>query len=269
MKPDLAGLHDLIDDYTDDLSKFFEALAEVVESASTNARLYKMLVSLEIAAAMVPLTVRLAMRGMLDKPIAEGVTTTFLDLVETADVRVYKTRGTNPEKHAANIAARARTAIPGNLADDILQFIERFMSDDLFRQQLKGEVYGANEGAQFILLEWDGHERALDHVLAQDPTFSGGRGFRDQTHYLEQLHRLGNLTLVEKRINSAAQQKTPEQKANEDKLYKASDYASTRSLGADINALTARGKMFGAHDVELRTTRLVDFCLARWPLIRS
>lgn len=278
-------LHKFIQDYTEDLACFCEALAALLGRAETESRLYKLFTSLELSASVYPLAVRLEMRKLLDEAITPGKAPTFLDALETTELRVYKTRATNPEKDIALLASGARTLAPADIASRLKTFVEKFMADDLFRQRLRESVYEDNEGARFILLEWDERSRAagtatvdelkslrsaeptIDHVLAQERTFAlDGREFRDADHYAEQVHRLGNLTLVEKKINSAAQKKTPEQKAADDNLYKASDYGSTRALGVEIDASIADGKVFGAAHIEERTTSLVDFCLTRWPI---
>jgi hypothetical protein len=283
---DRTTLRDFVDDYSEDLACFFESLSSLLARADRESRLFKIFTSLELSASLYPLAVRLHMRGILDQ-VMPGKTATFLDALETTDLRVYKTRGTNPEKDVAQLAAEARTISAEDIATRLGAFVQRFMADDLFRFRLRDNVYENNEGARFVLLEWEEEARrkakapglkidelkqlrdaepTIDHVLAQERTFAlRGRGFDDSEGYAGQIHRFGNLTLVEKRINSSAQKKTPEQKASEDNLYKASAYASSRQLGVAIGGSIADGIPFGAPHVEARTTEIVDFCLSRWP----
>ena len=104
-------------------------------------------------------------------------------------------------------------------------------------------------------------------MLAQAPGFKPKhRGLKDKDEFLRECHRLGNLTLVEKAINSAAQGKTPEQNATDDRLYKKSSYASTRKLGAHIATENQAGRHFDSDGVKVRSDELVDFCVGRWPL---
>lgn len=285
-----TALREFVDDYSDDLASFFESFASLLACAEANQQLFKILTSLELSASLYPLAIRLHMRGLLDQRMQDAKAATFLDALEIADLRVYKTRGTTPEKDVARLAADARDIDPPQIAARLSDFIWRFMSDDLFRFRLTDAVYGNNEGARFILLEWEEQVRrtgkagpltiedlkelratdpTIDHVLAQERTFDlDGRGFSDSDGYIGQIHRLGNLTLVEKRINSSAQKKTPEQKASEDNLYKASAYASSRQLGVAIAESSAAGAPFGASHVDSRTDEIVDFCLRRWPSLR-
>jgi len=279
---------EFIDDYSKDLAKFFEALASLLRRASEEPAYFKVFTNLPLSAQMYPLITRLEMLGLLAAKPLTGNEATLLDMIETADLRVYKTRGTTPEKDLAQLASESRRLPATEIAQRLGEFVEDFMDDSLFRHSLDGNVYEQNEGARHILLEWDedAHKKqvgspstmpelvrlkelipTIDHILAQSPTFStNGRGFADLLQYGEQIHRLGNLTVVERAINSAAQQKTPEQKAQDDRLYKASTCPSTRQLGISLTGQHERGEMFGKDSIEKRTTSLIDFCLRRWPL---
>lgn len=287
----MDDLRHLLEDYSEDLARFFESLATIVKRARDEPPYFKLLTALPLSAALYPLTIRLSSMGLLDSP-CEGMTAgTFRDAIETADVRVYKTRGTNPTKDMAVLASRARDLMPIEISLELALFIARFMGDIDFTYALRGRIYGENEGLRHILGEFDeaaregqtgrratieelrslrAKEPTVDHVLAQMPTFTEGatRGFKDEPDYSHQIQRLGNLTLVEKSINSAAQDKTPEQKATEDRLYKASAYPATRLVGIAISSASQVGELFGSDNVESRTKEMLAFCLARWPLLR-
>ncbi|WP_437763371.1 HNH endonuclease family protein [Sorangium sp. So ce281] len=119
--------------------------------------------------------------------------------------------------------------------------------------------------APMLLAELRGLRAAgitIDYVLPEERTFAlKGRGFADRDEYEEQIHRLGNLTVVEERINSAAQKKTPEQKASADDVYKDSKFVAIRQIGV----ASQTNNKFGRDEVEARTQEPVDFCLKRWP----
>jgi hypothetical protein len=273
----------LLTDYGSDLSAFFEALRRLVARVQTDIRYYRILSALNLSAALYPMLVRLEMRGLLDAKVADAEGPTLLDLIEAADVRVYKTCRRSVEAATARAARDAAK----NSAEDVVGwlrwFVGQYAGDDQFRLALGAEVYRANDADDYILLEWDqavraaaGHPRwtvaelqaardegmTIDHVLAQEPTFSWeGRGFADEEAYREDNHRIGNLTLLETSLNSAGGKKTPEQKASTTSLYPSSRYESTRSLGAEIQA---KKKSFGHADIEARTKQMVEFALKRW-----
>jgi hypothetical protein len=210
---------------------------------------------------------------------------TMLHLIEVADVRVYKTGGRSPERDVYTCAKDATPATLKETATRLRNFVNAWMGDDSFRARLRGVTYKQNDAGRYILQEHEADVRAkaglpaltiadlqkmraddvtIEHALAQEPTFSlDGRGFSDGTDYAEQIDRLGNLTLLEHSLNSAASKKTPEQKAASPDLYSKSAYVSTRRLGAEIQAKLAP---FNRADVEARTTVLVEFCAGRWSL---
>ena len=295
------GLSHFVDSYSKDLTFFFETLRSLLILGEGNPRYYKLLASLQLSTHLYPLTVKLAERGLLDQPLPTDPTRTFLDAVETVDLRVYKTRGTNPRKEMATLAQEAGSLSPQEISDQLRDFTVGFMDDAKFASSLRGPVYNENEGLGRILLEWEEFNRdkskdpdlslenwllsrvtrsglsmkdlqgfradipTVDHILAQTPTFKG-RGFADDQQFHERMHCLGNLTLVEKSINSAAQNKTPEQKASEPKLYSSSAYSSTRRLGALIHQWSTSGKLFDSQALEERTGLLTNFVSLRWPI---
>jgi hypothetical protein len=207
-----------------------------------------------------------------------------LDAVAIADLRIYKPRSRHPEKEIAELARDAASLSAREIAIRLRDFVKRWRGDDAFRTELSGPVYEQNEGVSYILLEYDEHcrkqsgekkvtidelkdfrlkEPTIDHILAQSPTFSiPGRGFATNEDYEQREHQLGNLALVEKRINSAARDRTPEQKATIDGLYKSSIFASTRQFAAELSNLA--GSQIDSSAIADRTTKLRDFCLARW-----
>ena len=277
-----AGLRVFVDRYSEDLARFFEALSAIVRHADSDPDYYKLFVFLGLSAAVYPLAIRLAVRNLLDVRMGSSART-FLDGLGTIDVRIYKPRSRHPEKEIAQLAAASGTLTPAEIATRMKNFILRWRGDDAFRAELSGPVYEQNDGVAYILLEYEEKcrkealgktasvdelkdlgekEPTIDHILAQTPTFSfPSRGFKDEQEYKDAQHHLGNLTLVEKRVNSAAQDKTPEQKASLDPLYKSSLFASTRQFAA---GLSNANKQFDAASIQKRTTEIRDFCLRRW-----
>jgi hypothetical protein len=279
----VTELEKFVDGYSSDLLSFFQAMLRLLQRAEMLPRYYKLFTTLGLSATLYPLLVRLEMRGFLEAEVTTGKKQTLFDIIEAADVRVYKTRGTTPEKDVSQAAKDAANKTPEEVAERLRVFIGEFMNETYFRHKLSGVVYRENQGLPFILLEYESAVRVanrdlepnivelkilrnadptIEHSLAQESTFAlDGRGFDTEEQYATEIHRLGNLTLIEKSLNSAASKKTPEQKASGPELYRKSAYHSTRKLGAEILGKEAA---FGKADVEARTTMLVEFCLKRW-----
>jgi hypothetical protein len=158
------------------------------------------------------------------------------------------------------------------------------MDDGKFESDLSGDMY-SNEASLHILLEmgeaWalaqgnPGYSVKLlvelmrsrptiEHVFAQNPVFAfPSRGFDSQDQYRLENNRPGNLSVLEKDLNSRCQDKTPEQKLQDASLYKQSGFDVTRALVAEV---ATSGGSFDAKSVESRTTRIAQFAKKRWPL---
>ena len=138
-------LRDFIEDYTQDLSSFCEAFQRVVSAAETNARLYKCLVVLGISARLYPLLIRLYQRDVLfeTQPDSE---TDLLQCLETCDVRVYKTRATDPAKDIGDLSHNSRNASTQKISKGLRSFTEWFVSDSYFHTHLAQDMYH-NRGA--------------------------------------------------------------------------------------------------------------------------
>jgi hypothetical protein len=280
---DPSGLGRFIQSYVLDLNKFFVSLLELAKRVQSEPRYFKLLCVLGLSTHLYPLTIRLHGRGLLDVAASnDGLT--FADLIEIADIRIYKTRGTNPAKDISHLACDVDTKPEGELVARLGNIVSRFMDDGRFASELSGSMYG-NEALLHILLQ-HGEARAteqgrprytveklmnfmssqptIEHIFAQTPGFTlPGRGFTTQEQYLFANDRLGNLCLLEKTLNSRCQEKTPEQKLEDANLYKASHFDTTGALVAEV---AATGTPFDAKAVDARTRVLADFVKSRWPL---
>ena len=208
---------------------------------------------------------------------------TFADLLESADVRLYKTARSNAAKDISYLACDAATEDAAALAKRLSGIIRWFMDDLPFEVNLGRDMYKSNEGILHILMEmgeaWaiasggKGHsvqelmsymrtKPTIEHVFAQSPTFEfPSRGFGTREDYFRVNNCLGNLCVLEKDINSRCQDKTSEQKLQEPNLYKQSQFDVTKALVAEVAAC---GGSFVAASVDERTRRMVAFVKERW-----
>lgn len=276
---DAEKLGAFIKDYVEDLSSFCNAFRALVSETETNHRLYKYLVSLGVSARLYPLTVRLHQRGMLFET-PPGAAVDLLQCLETCDVRVYKTRGTEPAKDVGLLSHMSRTATAKQIADALLSFTTRFMPDGYFQTQLGQDMYH-NQALTLMMLEYDEHcagaphdvdaLRALvsaqitrEHILSQTPSFSvAAHGFDDDDDFTAHLHQIGNLTPLSKSENSKCTNVAVHSKMTDPALYTASRYAATRTLAQRYMAGT---QQFQKSDVQQRTRELSSWVLNRWPL---
>jgi hypothetical protein len=167
----------------------------------------------------------------------------------------------------ANIAARLRT------------FIDNFMPNAEFEKRLRQDVY-SNQALVHILFEFDQHllkrhytlaelkerrtaEPTIEHVFAQQPRFDfPAHGFQSRDEYQDRNNKFGNLLVLEKRLNGRCNNRTMEEKINENNLYAESAYECVHRFRLDCKA---KGE-FTVTALDGRTDELVQFCLTQWPL---
>jgi hypothetical protein len=281
---DTSALEKFIEEYVLDLRAFFGHFLNLIERSSSDAKYYKIFSVLGISTFLYPLAIRLQARGLLDQPYQEGQSLTFADLIEIADVRIYKSRGTDPARDLSLLACEAATESPSVIATQLGVIVRRFMDDSRFDVALNENMY-ENEAVLHLLIEmgeaWareqgrSGYSVAdlirfmqtdptVEHVFGQAPPFAfPSRGFQTEEEYVQLNDRLGNLSVLEKDLNSRCQNKTPEQKLDDISLYKTTRFDTTLALVAEA---AASGQQFVASSITERTKRLAEFAKRRWPL---
>ena len=272
-------LRDFIQDYTQDLSSFCKAFQDVISAAETDPRLYKCLVVLGISARLYPLLIRLRQREMLfeTQPDSE---TDLLQCLETCDVRVYKTRATDPAKDIGDLSHDSRCTSTQEISQKLRYFTESFMPNGYFQTLLAQDMYH-NRALPLIMLEYDEHRRKAayvietlrelvskqitrDHILAQTPSFAVTEyGFDNNDDFQAHLHHLGNMTPLTKRENSRCSDASVYIKMTDRNFYSSSDYASTRLLAHEY---IVGSKQFQKKDLQQRTQIVSEWVQKRWPL---
>ena len=278
-KEDSNKLHSFIQDYVEDLVSFCEAFRDLVLETGRNARIYRYLVILGASARLYPLTVRLYQRGILFNTPA-GSTVDLLQALETCDVRVYKTRGTEPAAGIGQVSHASRNAAEEVILEFVRAFTASWMSDGLFSTLLGQDMY-RNQALTLIMLDYDEHcagtpypigelhdlvekEITREHILSQVPNFSVIKhGFIDDDDFAAHLHLLGNLTPLTKSENSICGNSTVEKKMTNQDLYLASHYSATRQLA---NHYIVGNSSFNKTELLQRTKYLSQWILKRWSL---
>jgi hypothetical protein len=276
LRQDHDRLRAFIHDYVTDLREFAIAFRGVIEAVRTDPRLYKSFVVLGLSARLYPLVIRLYQRGLL---FAQAGGPDLLQCLEVCDVRVYKTRGTDPARDIGDLSHRSRTANVGEIAAALKTFIESFQPDGLFEVNLStGNTY-RNDAALLWLLAYDetisGETNSIarlrnfsqtgptrEHIVVQTPDFDvTACGFANESDYQAHLHRLGNLTLLTRAENSRCNNQPVHSKMTDPRFYPASVYPMTRAL---VHEYAEGGSRFGKAELNARTQKLKDFVLSHW-----
>lgn len=255
MKDDKRLLRDFIRAYLDDLAQFSVAYSKLIQEAGQDEMLHKYFVKLEFTGTLYPLIVRLYLQDKLRD---------LIDILETTEVRVYKTRGTNPIADAYWLSSNvAEVDLSIDEIKSRLTFLnEKFMSDHVFRNYLDADIYG-NGAVRYLLAERDAgtfsieeyRDFQVEHIFSKDPQFDVVEfGFEDDYDY--EKNRLGNLTLLEGRLNERVGNVAPSGKVSG---YMESRFETTRNLAGKIQASGLRKK-----DVDARREELIQYCLERF-----
>lgn len=268
-----------IEDYVVDLADFCEAFRDLVIACADDSRVYKLLVVLGLSVRLYPLTIRAFQRGILFDEVP-GSTVSLLECIEIADLRVYKTRGTDPGKHVGDISHESRFGSLDDMARGLQEFVRSFASDGSFQANLGGDIY-RNRGLVYFLLsleesrgerehsvrelkELNRKSMTREHILAQAPGFGlTEMGFDDQEDYDMHKNLLGNLTLLTQSENSTCSNKNPAEKLGAPDLYAASQYRITRDLAHKYAEGELRANKTMVRD---RGSEMIEWAITRWPI---
>jgi uncharacterized protein with ParB-like and HNH nuclease domain len=246
------------------LDKVVIALKNIVQKVGTDWGYKRLFSFLGPNAAIYPLLVSLDAEELLDQRI--------LSAVETLDLKVYQVASGQPRADLyRDLVIKIKPGLQSSQAyESIKNFVNAYMSDTRFEYVLDNDVYG-NDAVKYILWEYEKHEDpsfndhdfdlykevTIEHIFPQTETESfPGEGFESKEEYVLNLNRFGNLTLLERKLNSQATNLIPKLKS---KFYRRSRMPRTKKLGYIIDNFTKK-------DINKTTRDIVDFCLTRWKL---
>lgn len=271
-----AEMEYFINSYIHSLKIFFTHCKSVIEKAKTDTRYFKLFVILNLSATLYPLIIKLESRNLLNEKLTNLNKTnfSFFDLVELIEVRVYKTRATDPKADIAKFVYDFDNKTSAEIENWLIWFNERWMSKAEFQSNLFSTIYG-NRALNHIFIDYceelNGKKYSMDslkkivkkspnieHILAQTPKFSPkALGFRNKEDFIEYEHKIGNLTILEKNLNSSVQNKNPIDKVDS---YGRSVFKMTKKLASEIDT----NKGFTKQELQERTKEIAEYCVQRW-----
>ena len=274
-------IEEFINQYVDSLHEFFRSLNELIQKTETEVRFYKLFSVLGLSATLYPIITVLNSQNRLEKSLQDEELTefTFLDLIEIIDVRVYKVRGTDPKADISRLAydITHETWSNEDIENWLIWFNSRWMNENEFRNNLYGSIYQKSRAVlPMILLDYSEHlsgkifdldslksfvkgkSLTIEHILSQKPKFTlKTHGFKSNDEYLEFEHTFGNLTLLEKSLNSSLNNKNVYDKVT---YYDKSKFKITRLLATQIT----HKDQFKKEDIEARTEEIANYLEEKW-----
>lgn len=267
-------MEEYISNYVESLKSFLLSLRNILEKAKVDPKYYKLFCIHNLSARLYPLITKLEEKKILESSLSTVQNATFFDLIELIDVRVYKTRGTDPRKHIADFVYQINHNTESEIETWLKWFNSYWMSKDLFQSNLYGNIYG-NFALRGMLIDFCEHllnkeftidelksfmakNITIEHVLSQTPDFDPtAYGFINQEDFINNEDKIGNLTLLEKTLNSAVQNMSP---VNKVPYYDKSVFQMTKKIGSEIDSM----RKFTKVELELRTSEIAKICLERW-----
>ncbi len=274
-------IENFINSYTNSLLSFFTCLNKLVQKTKTNEKYFKIFSILGLSATLYPVITKFEEFGILNNLLeGEGLESyNFLDLIELIDVRVYKVRGTDPKANIGRFSYQISNEDWNNedMENWLVWFNERWMPEDEFRNNLYSSIYKRSRAVlPHILLDYsetisdtkltieelkDFVKRkafSIEHILSQKPKFTlKTHGFKSTEEYLEFEHTIGNLTLLEKSLNSSVNNKNVYDKIA---YYDRSIFRITKELATEIT----HNNQFKKEDIENRTEKMAEFLIEKW-----
>lgn len=278
---DYPEIESFINSYISSLKDFFQNCKNVIERAKVEPKYFKLFVVLNLSATLYPLIIKLEKLGLLDQNLSGGGREkfNFFDLIELIEVRVYKTRGTDPKADISRLVFNIDNKQAEDIENWLIWFNNRWMPKEEFQSNLSRGIYG-NRSLNHIFITYCEHINAkefdidelkdivnktpnIEHILSQTPNFEpSALGFDNKEDFIDYEHNIGNLTVLEKGLNSSVQNKNAIDKIDG---YERSQFSMTKKLGSAID--TSKG--FNKSDLKSRTKVLADYCSERWWSDRS
>lgn len=270
-------LEKYLNSYLESLLKFTTAFNNVINKTKTENKYYKIFKILGISAVYYPIVMQLEKLELLDE-ILPTKNIKVIDMIEIIDVRVLKIREYAGKKKIGQVAWSLNNEgwDITEIEEHLLWFNSFEINNERFKSDLSYRSYYGNTGL-LRLLFIDYNERltgneysieelkdimrtnpTIEHILSQTPKFTPKSfGFKDEDEFEEFEGIIGNLTILEKSINSSIQNKDLVEKI---KGYDKSIFLMTKKLSTKISL----SKVFNKNDLDNRTNELIADFATRW-----
>ena len=138
------------------------------------------------------------------------------------------------------------------------------MSNHIFKTYLEGDIY-RNGAVKYILSEFGKDnfdinkysDLTVEHIFSEEPNYEPSKyGFTDDYDY--EKNRIGNLTLLEQKLNKGIGNNPPKNKVA---AYLSSSVQETVNIAGEIK----KGK-YSKNNVDNRRNDIIDFCIKRFKI---
>ncbi len=215
------NLHNFILEYLRDFYLFSRSYSELFDKIYSNEQYAVLFQYMEFSATLFPLIVRLNQQGKLDGALKQ---------LELAEIRVYKLKNTNPRRNMYLFASEINehdTYSEKRINASLNEFVTNFLNDYQFENYLKEGIdskipmvryvyflYNREKNGQDLNLETY-RNLQVEHIFSTSPNYdTSNYGFEIIEVYNENIRLLGNLTILERGLNSKVSNISPTDKVD-------------------------------------------------------
>jgi len=274
---DSSDLDGFIITYINSLHEYVRAFKKIIQRTITSEKYYKIFSILGLSAVYYPVITQLERYGFLEEKLPSKPIS-VLEMIEIIDVRVFKVRDYAGKKHVAEFSYRLsheKWTIQ-EIEEHLFWFNSFEISNDRFKDYLSDYDYFKQTGLLRLLL-LDFCERlnkkeyslselkkimakdpTIEHILSQTPKFKPRSfGFKNHEEFEEYKNLIGNLSILEKKINSSIK--------NADLSDKITGYSKSKfKMTQQLATLLSQTKSFKKKDLKERGKLLVEDFAKRW-----
>jgi len=256
-------LRKFINEYLNDFSSFSKSYSALFDKIKVNERYQQMFQYMGFTATMYPLLVRLFEQKKIDK---------LFQILEAAEIRVYKLKNTNPRKAMYTLSSTVteNDLTIEQLHHEISGFVSSFLNDYAFDLLLRDGIDNKIPLVKYVLYELNKTENAqelplaryrdlqVEHIFCRTPNFKGLKkyGFANKEVYDVDITKLGNLTLIESKLNKLVDNFHPTDKIEG---YQKSKFTNTHTISGIL-------KDFSKTTINERTNVLSELIKTRFPI---
>ncbi len=256
------GLHNFIIQYVRDFYLFSKSYSDLFDKISSSAEYAVLFQYMEFSATLFPLIVRLNQQGKLDGTLKQ---------LELAEIRVYKLKNTNPRANMYLYASEVNEHeySERQINERIKEFVTNFLNDYQFESYLNEGIDSKIPMVRYVYYLYNkklnDQELSLDvyrnlqveHIFSTNPNYDiVNYGFDRIEVYSENIRLLGNLTILERGLNSKVSNISPTDKVD--------GYQESR---IQLNSqLMAKLSEFDSERLKLRNQKMIDFMKKRFSL---
>lgn len=272
-----AELEGYLIGYLESLLSYVRCFERIIRRTKSDADYYRLFSILGLTAVYYPAITQLEKNGFLDAILPERKIS-VIKMVEIIDVRVLKVRDYAGKKIIAQFSYSLNNEEWSieEVESELNWFNASEISDDRFKDYLANYDYYKQTGLlRTLFIDYSERLRGkpyslaslkeimrkdptIEHVLSQDPKFKPRAfGFRNEEDFEDHKNLLGNLTILEKKINSSLKNSNITEKVGG---YQKSEFDMTALIATKL----ATSKTFTKSDILSRGQQLVSDFAARW-----